>query len=124
MRYICIPEPIALVDIITGETINQKPWPFASAVALVCATIVQKQSMDALAVIDLRTKLSAHVGKWVELTEQEYTAVESEFRKPGQAFAPGNVLQMGSFIKAVLRAPEDKPAVLAALDNGQSAAAS
>lgn len=117
MRYILVPGPVRLLDPIsekeTGEVVT-----FAQAMRGVCASLIQGQALDALSVLDLRDKINKAVpGQYVELTEDEYRALEPEWRRP-KALQAVYVLSAQAHIRAVLDAAKDRPAAMDVAVNG------
>jgi hypothetical protein len=120
MRYICIPPPVDMVDILTDQPTGEPSFSFAKTGSVIAACIVQKQALDLLDAVDLRAKLRRPVGEWVELTEAEFKALEPEAKKP-TGLSPNALLCLAPHFRAILSALDKKPAVLAEADNGVAA---
>lgn len=114
MKYLTIPAPADIRNP-SGQDPSAvvETVPFAKAVRIVAAAIVQKQALPALEVIDLRDKVArAQEGDVVELTEPEYAALREHFEKP-TALSPIYVLEGGEgHIRAVMGATDKRPAPL------------
>lgn len=113
MRYFNIPEPVKMVDILNDEPSPEPPWTFAKTATLLVMSIVQKNAMDLLDASDLKTKLKRPVGEWVELTESEWKALETEAKRPSATvMPPAGLLNLVPHFRAILNASDRKPAVL------------
>lgn len=124
MRYITIPGPVQCIDASNDQPLPDV-IPFAKAVSLVCVALVNKQALDTLDVIALRTAVTqAKVGEEIAIDSAWWEALKSEFKRTN-ALGPAYLLSAGPHIRAVLDAKEapSEKAVLMAETNGASAAA-
>lgn len=114
MRYIKIPAPVKLIDPMT-DTPADVEQSFAQAVRAVCTSLMQKQLLDTLDIIDLREKLGkAKVGDEVPIDSAWWAPLRDEFKRPS-VFGPAYLLAASSHIKAVLDAKEQpSPAAIVA----------
>lgn len=110
MHYIKIEPPQPVLQPVTGQpTPDGQTNDFPSIVRLACQGILQKQALSALEVFDLEDKLTgAKVGEYVALTEPEYQAIRPLFEKPS-AWPPAVTMSIRAFIRAVVKAPEERP---------------
>src|SRR5262249_18285746 len=85
MRYVLVPEPIIIRDPVTDEVKGEsgnRATTFAKSVRIALLSVAAKGQTDAATMFDIRSKFDeAEVGRWIELTEDEWKLLEPEFRR-------------------------------------------
>lgn len=123
MRYVQIPETIAYKNTITDEPIvrrlqsgEERPetCTFAQSVRMALTVLAATKAEDILKLLDIRMKFDrAMAGEIVELDEDNWKLIETQFKRPDPNFFPVQwAFSAQSHQKAILSAPDKKPAVL------------
>lgn len=105
MTYqIPIPGPITLVDPMTGEPTKDKPVIFANTISGMCMVILQKKSLKALSVLEVRDKAVAGVeGQSMDVDDEQHAALLAEAEHPS-GFTPQALLCLGPHLRAIVGA--------------------
>jgi hypothetical protein len=112
MRYIQIPAPIRLRDLMTDE-VTDRTYTFKEFMGQMLMDLKWgKTAADIFVASDIRQKFKDvewASGAVVDLSDAEWERLSGVIKEPSSPYAPVLVVQVTDFLRAVTDAPSKKP---------------
>ena len=114
MRYITVPDTVAMLDPISGAALTGGEWTFQRSWLTALTVLASKNAMDALALVDLRAAgvdaCPNGPGATFAVSDEAWQTVAPEFRRPvASVFGAAYPFCAETHIRAVIDAPTKAP---------------